>query len=250
MTVSELAAHAKVAPTTVLRLIEKFGYSYYNHFKHDVFEAALQNQTATYASLESSFSRRLTDGDALSFVCDGIIENCPKILNKTNQEQFNRAVDAILKARNIYVLGLRSAASISMYFENSIRLFMSNTVLLSLQQEYLFDRIIEMTSNDIVFLVSTWPCTKKTIDFAHLCHKRGIPIILVTNSMMNPISQFSSYTINTNISSKSGEHIFSMIVCQSFIEELGRRVFPKSSQRLSDLDMFFKENNVIIWDEN
>lgn len=249
LTVAELAARANVAATTVLRLTERLGYSCYSDFKKDLFEAALQQQDEIYAPMKSSFSVS-SDDNALTILCNDIEKECPKIAQVDNQKQFDLAVKAILAANHIYVLGLRSAAAIATYFENSIHLFMKETFLLSQQQEYLFDRVLEITPKDILFLISTWPCTKKTVDFARLCYNRHVPIILVTNSNLNPIAQYSDYTISTDTVNKSGYHISSLIVCQAFIDELGRRNYPRSGQKLTELEEFFKENNIVTWAES
>lgn len=250
LTVVELAKQANVAPTTVLRLVERLGYNSYNSFKRTLFEEASYENKDTYFLLQNTFTKPQTahGNSTIASVCYDTVKSCEQIQSPENVEEFARAVDYILNAHHIYVIGLRSAAAVSMYFQNSIRLFMDNSTLLSTKQEYLFDYSLKMTPDDVIVMISTWPCTKKVIDFAFLCHDRHIPIVLITNTVTNPVSHIAKYTINTDAVSTPSEHIASLIVVQAFIEELGRKSAPHSTQKLKELNEFLQNQDIVNWD--
>lgn len=250
MTVADLAQKAGVAATTVLRLVEKLNYTGYGLFKRDLFEAAMKKRNEMYVP----FQHFLTDTSSaqhppLASVCEGVVECCPLIASEENEQQFLEAVELILRSKHLYLLGLRSAASIALYFSDALRLFMQNTVHLSFQQEFLFDSILNMTPDDVVLLISTWPCTKRTVEFGRLCQKYNIPIILITNSSYNPIVSFSRNVINTGAVNRNSEHISTLIVVQAFVEELGKRYSPHPVTKLNMLNDFFKANDLVLLSE-
>lgn len=158
------------------------------------------------------------------------------------------AVDLMMRSRHIYLLGLHSAASISMHFEDALNLFMPNTTLFP--AGVLFDHVLNMTPDDVVIFISTRPCTKRTVEFAQLCHKYKIPIILITNSTYNPISSLSTNIINTGTVDQTSEHISTLIVVQAFIEESGKRYSPQSATKLNLLNDFFKANHLVLLDKD
>lgn len=250
LTVADLAQKAGVAATTVLRLIEKLRYEGYGQFKRDLFEAAMKKQNDMYVPLQRSFSNASYENRLpLAAVCDSAIECCTMIASEKNEKQFTAAVDLIMRSERVYLLGLRSAASLSMYFHDALGLFMKNIELLSFRQEFLFDHVLNMTPHDVVVVISTWPCTRRTVEFANLCQKYNVPMILITNSSFNPIASFSEHVINTGSVNQASEHISTLIVVQAFVEELGKRHSPQSAQRLNMLNDFFKANQLVVLTE-
>ena len=114
----------------------------------------------------------------------------------------------------------------------------------------MFDHVLNMTPDDVIIFISTRPCTKRTVEFAQLCHKYKIPIILITNSTYNPISSLSANIINTGTVDQTSEHISTLIVVQAFIEESGKRYSPQSATKLNLLNDFFKANHLVLLDKD
>ena len=53
-----------------------------------------------------------------------------------------------------------------------------------------------MKPTDVLLVFSVWPCTKRTIQVGKLCHQLGIPIILVTNTSLNPLAKAADVMID------------------------------------------------------
>ena len=100
-----------------------------------------------------------------------------------------------------------------------------------------FDKIFRLSAEeDIIIIFSAWPCTKRTIDVSAICRDRHVPIILVTNTSLNPIARYADIVIDTN-SVNSGCGILPlMFIAEALTAELARRLGPDSMKILEELE--------------
>lgn len=249
MTVAELAEKAGVGTTTVMRLVQSLGFDSFNTFKRELANLSLMKNTTSYRDLKQSFvSDKITESSDTfrNVTADGlhVLEN---LCTPSNIEQFEKAIQIILNSENTYVLGLRSSQALALFFEYSVDCFYPHIRQLSRECEFLFDRISAyIKPTDCILIFSVWPCTKKTIQAGKLCHKLGIPIILITNTSLNPLVPFADAAIDANcVNHPSGDvALFSII--NALAVELGRRTAPQSTQNLEHVEQVLKENNLII----
>ena len=251
MTVAELAANAGVGTTTVMRLVQLLGFESYTTFKKALAKESLLKTTTPYRSLRQEFSRTLetASGDTLhTAIADGIqvLEN---LCTTSNITQFEKAIQLMLKSEHIYTLGFRSSKALALYFEYVAERFYPHIRQLSQEGEFVYDRIaVNATPQDVLLVYSVWPCTKKTIHVAELSHKLGIPMILITNTSLNPLVKIADVVIDTNsVNHPSGDTAL-MLVTEALISELGRRTAPESTENIERIEQALNENGLILWE--
>ena len=201
MTVAELAENAGVGSTTVMRLVQLLGFDSYTTFKKALAQESLLKNTTPYRSLRQEFSRTSETASRDTFhmaIADGIqvLEN---LCTPSNISQFEAAIQLMLESDQLYILGMRSSKALALYFEYVAERFYPHIRQLSLEEEFVYDRIaINTTPKDVLLVYSVWPCTKKTIRVAELAHNLGIPMILITNTSLNPLVKIADVVIDTN----------------------------------------------------
>ena len=238
MTVAELARAADVGTTTVMRLIQTLGRSSFGEFKKEL-----------YRRMKQSFQQtvQLSQGGTLqSVVTDGlnVLEN---LCTPANTQQFDKMLDLLENAQRIFILGLRSSRPMAMYCEYALSTFYPCVYQLSSDTEYVFDRIaLYPQPEDVMLIFSVWPCTKKTIEAAELCRKKGIPVVLITNTSLNPIVKFADVAIDTNSVNHLSGYTVIMTVIEALVTELGRRKSPLSSENIEAVEALLNEKNVVL----
>ncbi len=249
MTVSELAETAGVGTTTVMRLMQTLKYDSYNDFKRDLISAAIILESAMYANMKKSLtSQEDASGNAFSRISRDLSEVAATLQTAQNLANFETTIRLLQKAECIYVIGYRSSYAAGRYFEDSVRLFLPNIKQLATSQEFVFDSLFYMKPGDVLFAISDWPCTRRTVEFAEKCHQKGVPVALVTNAATNPIAKFASAVINTDsLGAKTGR-LPTLLVVEALVQELGRRASPQSIEALNWLETMLKENDIIIWE--
>ena len=249
MSVAELAANAGTGPTTVLRLAEKLGFENFNAFKKAVLDAAILQNTSSYSQMKSSFSGSDSEErSVLSELAAGTDRSFRNCLIPANDEALAHTVEMLLNASRIIVTGARSSYSIALWFYDSLKLFMPHVIFLSSRRDYEIDCIAGMGPEDVLFAVSAWPCSKLTISAAELAAARNVPIVLLTNTKLNPIAKTARAILDTNSIHSPCTPILFMTFLAAIIQELGRRTSPQSSETLERLEKFLEENNLIAWE--
>ena len=251
MTVAELAENAGVGSTTVMRLVQLLGFDSYTTFKKALAQESLLKNTTPYRSLRQEFSRTSETASRDTFhmaIADGIqvLEN---LCTPSNISQFEAAIQLMLESDQLYILGMRSSKVLALYFEYVAERFYPHIRQLSREEEFVYDRIaINTTPKDVLLVYSVWPCTKKTIRVAELAHNLGIPMILITNTSLNPLVKIADVVIDTNsVNHPSGDTAL-MLVTEALMSELGRRTAPESTKNIEKIEQALNDNGLILWE--
>lgn len=249
MTVAGLAENAHVGTTTVLRLAERFGFSNFNAFKQAILDTVISGSTSSYQEMKNAFLKNEEEDDnLLNEIAQKTTTGYRNFLIPANFNALQAAVARLTTAKNIYITGARSSGSLALYFYDALRIFMPNVHLLSFRRDYMYDRLFEMIPEDVLFVISAWPCTIDTISAARIAHKRGVPIVLLTNTKINPIAAIASVVIDTNSINNVCTPVLYMSAIVSLIQELGRKNIPRSSDAVEKLEKNLKENQLIVWE--
>ena len=112
-TLDEVAGQIGVSTTTVIRFARMLGVNGYTEFQHEL-QTSLKNKVSLPRRLDISMehtnkAKLLTD----SFHND--IANLTKTLENLPVEQLASAVDRLIRARRVYIMGMRACFSIAHY---------------------------------------------------------------------------------------------------------------------------------------
>ena len=239
MTVAELAERSGVGATTVMRLVKTLHYDSYSDFRRALLNVSLKNNASSYIGIKNSFQKASSnsDSDILHALWYDTTHTVDNFITPKNIEQLDKAITLMMEASRINLLGLRSSRTVSLYLESAIDRFYPHVRQLSNESEFLYDKIFRLSAEeDIIIIFSAWPCTKRTIDVSAICRDRHVPIILVTNTSLNPIARYADIVIDTN-SVNSGCGILPlMFIAEALTAELARRLGPDSMKILEELE--------------
>ncbi|WP_299095418.1 MurR/RpiR family transcriptional regulator [uncultured Metabacillus sp.] len=247
-TVKELAKNAGVGTTTVLRLVKTLGYDSFFDLKKE-FHDIQKEYSDKWESVQKSFGSNDENEDykTLSNVWQEGVNLLDKSFNPQLVENFKEAMDLIANADRINLLGLRPYKAVAIYLELLIEEFHSVTRQLSYDSESMFDRILQFEKNEVIILFGFAPYTQRTIDAASVAHKKGIPIVLITDQLSCPIVSFASVTLKV----ETGENLFTIIPIIALVEaiviELGKRHSKTSIQKIRNLVETLKDKKVIVY---
>ena len=111
MTAAKLGKTVKISESTVVRFAADLGYDGYPAMQKALQEM-IRNKLTAVQRIEVS-KDRLGDQDILATVVHSDIEKLRLTLEGIDRQEFSQVVDAIVGARKIYILGVRSAAGLS-----------------------------------------------------------------------------------------------------------------------------------------
>ncbi len=244
LTIAELSEAAKVGTTTVMNLIKNLGYKSYSDIKKDIHEAAIQSTPSAYWYLQESFKN--TDQS------DHTLRKCLKeteiILNQTVTpsllNEFELATQLLLKAKRVSILGLRSSKGLAIYMGLLLEEFYPEVQQLSYDTDFIFDRILRFTEDDVLLLIDNAPLSMMGIEVTEFCYKNSKPVILVTDHLASPAASYASVNLKTKASSKQYSVLPTILILEALVIELGRRTSETSIAKLQQVSDMLRAKNL------
>ncbi|WP_231689633.1 MurR/RpiR family transcriptional regulator [Bacillus sp. FJAT-27245] len=198
--VTELAEKADVGETTVLRLCRKIGFTGFQDFKLAVAQDSVMMAQADES--EPSIIRKTTSRHV------EILEESRQLLD---EEQVEKAVQAILSSKNNFFFGVGSSGLTAL---QAVNVFTRIGIACDAKQDSHFQAMSAslLTEEDCAIGLSVSGSTKDTIRNLELAKKAGARIICITSNGKSPITKLADIVLLT--SSKEGPLEGSSIVSQ------------------------------------
>jgi len=194
MTANKLAETVGVSDSTVVRFAVEIGFPGYPEFLKTLREV-VSSQLTSVQRMEITSSNFDKD-DVLDKVINSDIDKLKKTLLNISKDDFNKAIDTIINARTIYILGVRSCASLANFLSFNFNLMFDNVKLIqSNSVSEIFEQILNIGKEDVIIGIS-FPRysrrTLKTLQYAKSCEAK---IIAITDSNMSPLNEYADYSL-------------------------------------------------------
>lgn len=194
MTASRLGATVNVSESTVVRFATELGYDGYPHLQKALQEMIRNKLTAVQRMAVAD--DRLGGQDVLHTVLSADIDKIRLTMDELSREDFNGAVSAILKARKIYILGVRSAFALSSFLGFYFNLIFENVVTVQTNSvSEVFEQILRIEKEDVIIGISFPRYSKRTLNALSFARDTGAKVIAVTDSTLSPLAKYSDYTL-------------------------------------------------------
>ena len=153
MTASRLGKTVSVSESTVVRFAAELGYDGYPSMQRSL-QKMIRNRLTSVQRIEVS-NDRIGDQDLLSSVLQSDIEKIRLTLEEVDRQSFDRAVDAIVSARKIYIMGVRSSASLATFLSFYFNLIFDNVISVAANTaSEVFETMLRVGAEDVVIGVS------------------------------------------------------------------------------------------------
>ena len=194
MTASRLGTTVNVSESTVVRFATELGYDGYPHLQKALQEMIRNKLTAVQRMAVAD--DRLGGQDVLHTVLSADIDKIRLTMDELSREDFNGAVSAILKARKIYILGVRSAFALSSFLGFYFNLIFENVVTVQTNSvSEVFEQILRIEKEDVIIGISFPRYSKRTLNALSFARDTGAKVIAVTDSTLSPLAKYSDYTL-------------------------------------------------------
>jgi DNA-binding MurR/RpiR family transcriptional regulator len=194
MTASKLGNIVGVSESTVVRFASELGFEGYPELQKALQEM-IRNKLTSVQRIEVS-TDILGNGDILDKVFNSDVDKIKKTLAEVSRDDFIGAVDAISKARKIYIFGVRSAAALASFLGFYFNLILDNVKLIhTTSDSELFEQILHVGPEDAVIGISFPRYSRRTVNAMKYSSDRGATVISITDSDISPLYQYSNYNL-------------------------------------------------------
>lgn len=188
LTASVLGKTAQVSESTVVRFASQLGYDGYPEMQKALQELVLHRLTAAQR-MEAS-ETRIAQEDVISTVLLADAERIHKTAEQLDTAQFQAAVETMLSSKRVFVLGVRSSASLASFLCYYLRYLFDDVRQLMLSSESeTFEALVRITPQDVLLGISFPRYCSATVRAMELAHSRGARTIALTDCASSPIAQ-------------------------------------------------------------
>lgn len=242
MTASKLGTTVNVSESTVVRFAAELGYEGYPAMQRALQEM-IRNKLTSVQRIEVA-NNRMGDQDVLSMVMQSDIEKIRMTLEECNRADFSGAVDAIVEAKRIYILGVRSSVAVSSFLGFYFNLIFDNVVQVhSNSASEMFEQLIRVGEGDVVIGVSFPRYSRRTVQALRFARDRKAKVVAITDSVTSPLAESASHTLLAK--SDMASFVDSLVAPLSLVNGLIVAVSQKKKEDLSHTFETLEE----IWDE-
>lgn len=194
MTASRLGKTVGVSESTVVRFAVELGFDGYPQMQK-VMQEMVMNRLTSVQRIEVA-NDRIGNQDVLTKVLQADADKIRQTAETISREHFRCAVESILKARKIYVLGVRSAAPLANFAGYYMNYMFDDVRVVTVSGAgEMFENLVNITPEDVVVAFSFPRYSSATLKAAQYCRGVGATVIGITNSNLSPLAQNSDFVL-------------------------------------------------------
>jgi len=189
-TVVEIAKHAHVQPSTLVRFARALGYEGFTDMQ-GVFRAHARKRWPGYPErLERVRSKEEGQGDPMHLLksfAQTSVESLEQVSDSVNPASLSQAVRILADAQIIYLLATRRSFPVTSYLAYALRRMKVRCELVDQIAGLAPEQLSQLSSQDALLVVSFAPYAQATQHLAESAHQAAIPIVAITDSPLSPL---------------------------------------------------------------
>ena len=191
LTAAKLGTAVGVSESTVVRFATELGYKGYPGFQKAL-EELVRTKLNSIQRMEVTYGR-ITQSEILESVLNSDVDKIKQTLTNIDQKAFEMAVDTILNARKIYIIGIRSCSPLAEFLSFYLNLICDNVIpVRTNSSSEIFEQLIRVGEDDVVIGISFPRYSMRTLKALEFASNRKAKVITLTDSIHSPINLYSS----------------------------------------------------------
>ena len=249
MTAAKLGGEVSVSESTVVRFVMELGYAGYPEFQKALQEL-IRTKLTSFQRMEVT-NHLIGDGDVLEKVLNTNVDNIRHTLESISRAAFHDAVDALVKAKNIYIIGVRSSAMLANFFSYSLQMIFDNVRLIDTTAgSELFQQMMAIGEGDVLFAISFPRYSKRVIKAVEFARRAGADVVALTDSPESPIAPSAQQVLiaQSDMASYVDSLVAPLSLLNAIIVAVSRTNEEAVRERLQKLEHIWDEYDV--YDKN
>ncbi|MBO5970151.1 MAG: MurR/RpiR family transcriptional regulator [Clostridia bacterium] len=242
MTASKMGALVGVSESTVVRFAIELGFEGYPEMQKSLQE--LIRMKLTSVQRVEVTNSLIGEGDVLEKILVSDAEKIRRTLEEIDHDAFEAAVDKIVAAEKIYIIGVRSSSSLAGFLNFNFRMMFDNVKFVQTTSgSEMFEQIMSINENDVMIAISFPRYSKRIVNAVEYAHNAGADVISLTDSHQSPIAGLADQLLLAR--SDLVSFVDSLVAPLSIINAI---IVAVSRKKMDDIRVRFDKLEKI-WDE-
>ena len=185
MTAGKLGKTVGVSESTVVRIAAELGYDGYPGMRKALQEM-IRSRLTSVQRIEAA-KDLIDDRNILKAVLSDDIDKLQATLEEIDQESFDRAIDLIMSAKNIYIFASRTSQSLSNFMAFYLNMLRDGVHLVQNTAAEAYEQLIRIGGGDL-FVGFTFPrYSSRSLKVMRFAKDRGAAALALTDSESSPL---------------------------------------------------------------
>lgn len=245
MTASRLGVTVGVSESTVVRFATELGYDGYPHLQRALQEM-IRNKLTSVQRMEVA-GDRMGGRDVLQTVLHADMDMIRVTLDEIDRDAFQGAVDALMGAKRIYILGVRSSSALASFLGFYFNLLFENVTLVHTNSvSEIFEQVLRVGPGDVLFGISFPRYSKRTLSAMKYARDRGARVIALTDSQLSPLARVADHVLlaRSDMASFVDSLVAPLSVINALIVAVGMSRRDEIEQTFNKLERIWEEYDV------
>lgn len=245
MTAGKLGRIVGVSESTVVRFAAELGYDGYPSMRKALQEM-IRNRLTSVQRIEVAKSM-IDDTDLVKSIIGSDMQNLQATLELLEHDSFNKLVDSIVEAKNIYIVGMRTSTSLATFLGLYLNLLRDNVnVVHDTAASEIYEQIIRISTGDLFIGISFPRYSSHTVDAMQFAKKMGAKTAAITDSSASPLNGIADVCLHakSDMVSFLDSLVAPMSLINAIIVAVGIRNKERVSETFERLEKIWSEHDV------
>lgn len=194
MTAGHLGRKAQVSESTVVRFASQLGYDGYPNMQRALQEL-VRGKLTSLQRIQVSRDQ-MQEQDVLTGVMQRDMNSIHNVIDRLDRDAFSCAVDKLLGAKHIYILGVRSSSFLAGYLNFYMHLIFKNVTLVqSSAAGEIYEQLAHIGKGDVLVGICFPRYSKMAIHAVEYASRKGGDVVAITDSALSPLYQMASVSL-------------------------------------------------------
>ena len=244
MTACKLGEAVGVSESTVVRFANALGYSGYPKLQ-DALQEVIKNKLTTVQRVD--MVKEFNDDSAiLKKIVKSDMDNIKDTLEEIDEKAFEEAANRILKAKRIYIVGMRSSFTIAQYLGFYLGIILDSVHVIRTDMGDAFEQVVKINEDDVLIAISFPRYSKKSYQIVSYAKEKGAHIVSLTDSPFAPVASFTDnlLLVKSNMVSFVDSLVPALSISNALIVSVGMKEKEDIKQHFDDLEAIWEKYSV------
>ena len=245
LTAAKMGAIVGVSESTVVRFAIELGYAGYPEFQHSLQEI-IRNRLTSFQRIEVT-NNLIGDGNVLDKVLLSDAEKIRSTMDGIDHRSFEEAIDRIVSANTIYIIGVRSSSSLAGFLNFNLRMVFDNVKFVQTTSgSEMFEQIMRIGEDDVMIAISFPRYSKRIINAVEYARSQNADVVALTDSQESPIAAYASQLLiaQSDMASFVDSLVAPLSIINAMIVAVARKKQDELTERLRALEDIWEQYDV------
>lgn len=245
MTAAKLGEKTSVSESTVVRFAAELGFEKYAKLQRSL-QNIVRTKLTSVQRMEVT-NDRLDGKDIITNVLEHDIDLIKSTMDSVSHSDFNNAVDAIKKAKRIYIIGVRSSASLASFLAFYLNMVFDDVKLVSPSgSSEILESIYHIDESDVCIAISFPRYSNRTLSALRFISSRGTKIIAITDNEFSPSAKLADYKLlaRSDMASFGDSLVAPLSLINALIVASTYELSEKAQKNFKELEQIWQELRV------